>query len=118
VRRFLSTIIVAALLVATQSSFGVIVSHKQGVVFRFHGHYYGVYDDRYADLVSLSDGKIVGGAYWSGVALGPLGQFGTSTSHPLVRENGLFVLAVAGVLGTAMVLRARGRRGGVPYEAD
>ena len=107
--RFLSTIILAAFLASAQASLGVIVSQKQGLVFRFHGNEYGVYDERYGDVVRVSDGRIVGGLYWSVIHLGPLGRLGTATTRPWVRETAAFVLGAAGVLCVATILRRFGR---------
>lgn len=101
----LSTIFVTVVLVSAQSSLGAIVSHKQGLVLKFRGGDYGIYDERYANLVGVSDGKIVGGMYWSGVELGPLGRFGTSSTHSWVQETTPFVLGAVGVLCAAIALR-------------
>ena len=100
--RSVATIIFAALLISGQSCPGVLVTHKTGIFFQIHGRCYGLYDERYANLIT-DDGKIVGGAYWSGIELGPLGRFGTSSTHPWVKQAAPPVLVLACVIGLAIL---------------
>jgi hypothetical protein len=102
--RFLATIIFTALLIPGPSCLGALVTHKAGVFFQIHGRCYGLYDERYADLLA-SDGKIVGGAYWSGIDLGPLGRFGTSSTHPWIKQAATPVLVLVCVLGSVVLAR-------------
>ncbi|SRR6266699_1425594 len=104
--RVLATIISAVLLVFSQSSLGTLVSGpKQGLVFQHHGNCYGVYDQYVGIDEVTSDGTIVARLHWSGIALGPLGQFGVTTKRPWVREAAPLVLVLVGVVGAAIVLR-------------
>jgi hypothetical protein len=80
-----------------------MVTHKTGLFVQVHGKCYGLYDERYADLISTSDRKIVGGAYWSGVDLGPLGRFGADSTHPCVKHAATLVLVLVCVLGSVVL---------------
>jgi hypothetical protein len=102
--RFIATIIFAALLMSGQSCLGTLVTYKTGIFFEIHGRRYGLYDERFAYLLA-NDGKIVGAAYWSGVELGPLGRFGTSSTHPWVKQAATPVLVVACIIGSAVLVR-------------
>jgi hypothetical protein len=117
VRHFLAIIILATVLVSGQACLGVIVTKEQGLFFRYHGDYYGIYDSRYAEEISMVDGKIVGGSYWSGVSLGPLGRLGVYSNHPWIRNVGPFVLVIAGVAGLVISARRFSRRGNYAHEA-
>ncbi len=109
--RSLATIVLAALLGSAQSSLGVLASGPMcGLGFQFQGDYYGVYD-QYTGIDEVTrDGTDAARFYWSGVALGPLGQFGETTRRPWVRETGLLVAVVVSVLAAAIVLRRVGGR--------
>jgi hypothetical protein len=103
-RQIFPSIILAALLFSGQSCLGVMITHKAGLFVQVQGRCYGLYDERYADLVT-NDGNIVGGAYWSGIDLGPLGRFGTSSTHAYVRQAGIPILLVICVLALAILVR-------------
>jgi hypothetical protein len=103
--RFFPAIILAVTLIFSQSCLGVIVTHKTGLFVQVQGKCYGPYDERYADLTSTSDGKIVGGAYWSGMDLGPLGRFGGHSTHPWIKQAATLVLVLAWVFGSVVLER-------------
>lgn len=117
IRHSLAIIILAAVLASGQTGLGVLVTKEQGLFFRFQGHCYGIYDSRYAEIISTTDGKVVGGAYWSGVSLGPLGRFGVDSTRPWIRDVGPFVLVIAVVAGLAIAARRFSRRGDLARKA-
>ena len=110
-RRLLAIMGIAVFLGSAQTSSAELVSGPMvGIGFRVYGNYYGVYDQYTGIDEVTSDGAVTGRFYWSGVALGSLGRFGTTTRRPLVRQAMPSIAVIAAVLAAVFVLRCFGRR--------
>lgn len=108
-RHYLAIVILVAFLSSGWSCYSELVTGpKQGIVFKVQGRSYGIYDQRYADLVA-SDGTVIGGAYDSVVSLGPVGRFAVSSTRPLVQESATCVLVALVILTAAFAVRGRKR---------